>query len=101
MGYSLVNKQDDNLTGAAASIDVSTEKNMQDLVKIAQEMLRKPTSRVDPETGRLQEIPQLGTNAAALRRFVLLISALTNCQRVTVYVTHKKINVLQSITFSY
>uniref|UniRef100_A0A803KSE0 Patatin n=1 Tax=Chenopodium quinoa TaxID=63459 RepID=A0A803KSE0_CHEQI len=63
--------QDDSLTGAAASMDVSTEKNMGNLVKIAQELLRKPASRVDPETGQLKAVPHLGTNAAALQSWFL------------------------------
>ncbi|XP_021714283.1 patatin-like protein 5 [Chenopodium quinoa] len=66
--------QDDSLTGAAASMDVSTEKNMGNLVKIAQQLLRKPASRVDPETGQLREVPHLGTNAAALQRFAKQLS---------------------------
>ncbi|KAJ8430011.1 hypothetical protein Cgig2_008450 [Carnegiea gigantea] len=63
--------QDDTLTGTAASTDVSTEKNMQDLVKIAQELLNKPVSRVDIETGVYMPVPNLGTNADALKRSVL------------------------------
>lgn len=63
-------KQDDSLTGTTASTDVATEKNLENLVKIGQELLNKPASRVDPETGHLKAIPHLGTNADALRRLV-------------------------------
>ncbi|CAO2830860.1 unnamed protein product [Amaranthus hypochondriacus] len=66
--------QDDSLTGAAASIDVSTEKNMEDLIKIARKMLDKPASGVDPETGSLKALPHLGTYAYALQRFAERLS---------------------------
>ncbi|XP_010680489.2 patatin-like protein 1 [Beta vulgaris subsp. vulgaris] len=66
--------QDDSLTGTTASTDVATEKNLENLVKIGQELLNKPASRVDPETGHLKAIPHLGTNADALRRFAKQLS---------------------------
>jgi len=50
---------------------VSTKENMDNLVKVGQELLEKPASRVDPETGKFKPIPNLGTNADALKRFVL------------------------------
>jgi len=71
------------LKGTAASTDVSTEKNMQDLVEIGQELLNKPVSRVDLETGGYMPVPNLGTNADALKRsvlpWVILASLLCYC----------------------
>uniref|UniRef100_A0A803KWY4 Patatin n=1 Tax=Chenopodium quinoa TaxID=63459 RepID=A0A803KWY4_CHEQI len=66
--------QDNSLTGVATSLDVSTKKNMQNLVKIGQELLNKPASRVDPETGFLEAIQDMGTNAEVLTRLAKRLS---------------------------
>lgn len=66
--------QDDSLTGTMTSVDVSTTENMDNLVKFGQELLKKPASRVDPETGKYTPIPNLGTNADALKRFAKQLS---------------------------
>ncbi|KAG6499151.1 hypothetical protein ZIOFF_038907 [Zingiber officinale] len=49
------NKEDDTLTGAAASVDNSTKWNLRNLVRIGENLLEKPTSRVNLETG--QSVP--------------------------------------------
>lgn len=64
-------KQDDSLTGVATSLDVATKENLDNLLKIGRELLKKPASRVDPETGLFEPIPDMGTNADALTRFIL------------------------------
>ncbi|KAL9245935.1 hypothetical protein vseg_019529 [Gypsophila vaccaria] len=66
--------QDDSLTGTTASLDVSTKENLELLVKFGQDLLNKPASRVNPETGHYEVIPNLGTNAVALTRFDLSTS---------------------------
>ncbi|KAL2906834.1 Patatin-like protein 3, partial [Bienertia sinuspersici] len=58
--------QDNSLTGVAASLDVATKENMDNLVKIGLELLKKPASRADSETGLLQPIPNMGTNGDVL-----------------------------------
>ncbi|KAJ8430013.1 hypothetical protein Cgig2_008452 [Carnegiea gigantea] len=68
------NSVDDSLTGTMTSIDVSTTENMDNLVKVGQGLLKKPASRVDPETGVFTPIPNLGTNADALKRFAKQLS---------------------------
>ncbi|KAG6492668.1 hypothetical protein ZIOFF_047633 [Zingiber officinale] len=47
--------QDDTLTGAAASVDNSTKWNLRNLVRIGENLLEKPASRVNLETG--QSVP--------------------------------------------
>ncbi|XP_042415262.1 vacuolar-processing enzyme alpha-isozyme-like [Zingiber officinale] len=47
--------QDDTLTGAAASVDNSTKWNLRNLVQIGENLLEKPASRVNLETG--QSVP--------------------------------------------
>ncbi|KAG6468159.1 hypothetical protein ZIOFF_072730 [Zingiber officinale] len=49
------NKEDDTLTGAAASVDNSTKWNLRNLVQIGENLLEKPASRVNLETG--QSVP--------------------------------------------
>ncbi|MCE5165644.1 hypothetical protein HAX54_011254 [Datura stramonium] len=66
--------QDDSLTGEAASMDVATIKNMQRLVQIGNDRLKKPVSRVNLDTGRYEEVSGEGTNEEALIRFAKLLS---------------------------
>ncbi|KAM3757160.1 hypothetical protein ACB098_02G167300 [Castanea mollissima] len=48
--------QDDTLTGDASTVDVATKENLQRLVEIGKELLKKPVSRVNLDTGRYEEI---------------------------------------------
>ena len=68
-----VDGQDDTLTGDAASLDIATKENMQRLVQIGNELLKKPMSRVNLETGRFEEVGE-GTNEEALIRFAEQLS---------------------------
>ncbi|KAF8020266.1 hypothetical protein BT93_G0847 [Corymbia citriodora subsp. variegata] len=65
---------DDTLTGEEASVDVATPKNLQKLTEIGQQLLWKPVSRVNLETGRFEEIKGEGTNGDALSRFAIQLS---------------------------
>ncbi|XP_058228458.1 patatin-like protein 2 isoform X3 [Rhododendron vialii] len=68
------NNPDDTLTGDASSADIATTENLQKLVQIGNELLKKPVSRVNLETGRFDEVQGEGTNEAALIRFAELLS---------------------------
>ncbi|KAJ4837891.1 hypothetical protein Tsubulata_006548, partial [Turnera subulata] len=46
--------QDDNLTGELSSVDIATQENLGNLVKVGEELLKKPVSRVNLETGVLE-----------------------------------------------
>ncbi|XP_074555857.1 patatin-like protein 5 [Curcuma longa] len=48
--------QDDNLTGNEASVDISTKENLEKLVKIGEDLLEKPVSRVNLETGQYEPV---------------------------------------------
>ncbi|GMP81074.1 hypothetical protein CsSME_00035914 [Camellia sinensis var. sinensis] len=65
--------QDDTLTGKVSSVDISTKKNLEDLVKVGEGLLKKPISRVNLETGVVEPVGQ-ETNEEALRRFAKLLS---------------------------
>ncbi|XP_030924116.1 patatin-like protein 2 [Quercus lobata] len=65
--------QDDTLTGDASSIDVASTENLQGLVEIGKELLKKPVSRVNLETGRFEKIEGEGTNEKALVNFAKLL----------------------------
>ncbi|KAL8151580.1 hypothetical protein V2J09_021388 [Rumex salicifolius] len=65
---------DDTLTGTATTVDVGTEENLERLAIIAEDLLRKPVSRVDLESGRFVPIRNGGTNGEALKRFARLLS---------------------------
>ncbi|XP_062157618.1 patatin-like protein 2 isoform X1 [Alnus glutinosa] len=65
--------QDDTLSGVISSVDVATTKNLDDLVKAGEALLKKPVSRVNPETG-IFEAANHETNEEALKRFAKLLS---------------------------
>ncbi|KAF9592945.1 hypothetical protein IFM89_019150 [Coptis chinensis] len=61
--------QDDTLTGDASSVDVTTKENLQNLVRIGNDLLKKPVSRLNLETGKQEEVEGEGTNEEELSRF--------------------------------
>uniref|UniRef100_A0A5B6YT13 Patatin-like protein 3 n=1 Tax=Davidia involucrata TaxID=16924 RepID=A0A5B6YT13_DAVIN len=65
--------QDDTLNGVVSSVDIATKKNLEDLVKVGDGLLKKPVSRVNLETGIVEPSDQ-ETNAEALKRFAKLLS---------------------------
>lgn len=60
--------QDDNLQGVLASIDVTTSKNLGNLIKVGEKLLEKPVSRVNLETGVNEPVEGADTNMEALKR---------------------------------
>ncbi|GMN26342.1 hypothetical protein TIFTF001_043986 [Ficus carica] len=66
--------QADTLTGNEASVDITTAEDLQRLVEIGKNLLEKPVSRVNLETGRFETIEGEGTNAEALTQFAKLLS---------------------------
>ncbi|KAG6504847.1 patatin-like protein 2 [Zingiber officinale] len=48
--------QDDTLTDVAASVDNSTKENLNNLVRIGENLLEKPVSRVNLETGKSEPV---------------------------------------------
>ncbi|XP_059670925.1 patatin-like protein 2 [Cornus florida] len=66
--------QDDTLMGEEASVDVATTKNLQKLVQIGKQLLKKRVSMVNLETGKFEELETKGTNEEALACFAKLLS---------------------------
>ncbi|XP_075523891.1 patatin-like protein 2 [Primulina tabacum] len=60
--------QDDSLTEIMSSVDIATKKNLHQLVKVGEKLLKKPVSRVNLETG-IYEPSNQGTNEEALIRY--------------------------------
>ncbi|KAL1219608.1 Patatin-like protein 2 [Cardamine amara subsp. amara] len=69
--------QDDTLKGDACSVDIATEENLSNLVKIGEKLLKKPVSRVNLETG-CNEDAYKTTNEMAL---IKLAGVLSNVKR--------------------
>ncbi|KAL2544658.1 Patatin-like protein 2 [Forsythia ovata] len=67
--------QDDTLTGETSSSDVSTEKNLTDLVNIGKNLLKAPVSRVNFQTGNTEPTAKGGTNEQALIMLATKLSA--------------------------
>ncbi|KAE8655143.1 Patatin-like protein 2 [Hibiscus syriacus] len=66
--------QDDKLTGDASSTDKATEKNMMSLVEIGEQLLQKPVSKMNLDTGIFEPVDDEGTNQEALSRFAKMLS---------------------------
>ncbi|KAJ4964667.1 hypothetical protein NE237_016516 [Protea cynaroides] len=66
--------QDDTLTGNVSSVDIATKENLNNLVKVGKELLNKPVSRVNVETGLTEPLKNGVTNAEALKKFAELLS---------------------------
>ncbi|XP_022766481.1 patatin-like protein 2 [Durio zibethinus] len=66
--------QDDKLKGEVSSVDVSTAENLNNLAKIAENLLNKPVSRLNFETGNYEPSGEGETNAQALIRYAKLLS---------------------------
>ncbi|KAF8405080.1 hypothetical protein HHK36_009977 [Tetracentron sinense] len=73
-GENYLRIQDDTLTGDAASVDIATKENLLNLVQIGNDLLKKPVSRVNLETGKFEELQGAGTNEEALTRFAQRLS---------------------------
>ncbi|OEL38716.1 Patatin-like protein 1 [Dichanthelium oligosanthes] len=66
--------QDDSLEGHASSVDIATEENMEALIRIGRELLKKPVARVNIDTGEHVSVDGEGTNEEALERFARKLS---------------------------
>lgn len=60
--------QDDTLSGDVSSTDKATKKNLNDLVKTGEDLLQKPVSRMNLDTGIFEPVGNEGTNEKALIR---------------------------------
>ncbi|KAL3722149.1 hypothetical protein ACJRO7_034502 [Eucalyptus globulus] len=65
---------DDTLKETLSSVDTSTERNLEGLVKVGEDSLKKPVTRVNLDTCHYEPIPNAGTNEEALKRFEKLLS---------------------------
>ena len=65
--------QDNTLTGDLASVDVATTENLNNLVKVGDDLLKKTVTRVNLDTGLYEPAPDKGTNEEALKRFILFV----------------------------
>ncbi|KAJ4963523.1 hypothetical protein NE237_023462 [Protea cynaroides] len=66
--------QDDTLSGTVASVDISTKENLNNLLNVGEELLNKPLSRVNLDTGLTEPVKTGVTNAEALKKFAELLS---------------------------
>ncbi|XP_039127718.1 patatin-like protein 2 [Dioscorea cayenensis subsp. rotundata] len=73
--------QDDSLEGETSSMDNSTKENLENLIKISNELLKKPVSRVNLETGEFVAVGGEATNEEELTRFAKLLSDERQCRQ--------------------
>ncbi|KAI3773808.1 hypothetical protein L1987_48342 [Smallanthus sonchifolius] len=64
--------QDDTLSDDIASMDLGNKENIEKLVKVGKELLKKPMTRMNPQTGLLEHHPHI-TNEMALDWFAELL----------------------------
>ncbi|KAL6995548.1 hypothetical protein U1Q18_005683 [Sarracenia purpurea var. burkii] len=62
--------QEDTLTGSDSSVDVSTKENLDKLVEVGENLLKKPVSRVNLETGLSEPVKNGCTNEEALKKYI-------------------------------
>ncbi|KAK6122782.1 hypothetical protein DH2020_043480 [Rehmannia glutinosa] len=79
--------QDDTLTGVTSSLDVATKANLEHLVEVGENLLKKPVSRVDLDTGMYVPSNQ-GTNEEALIRLAAILSKEKRIRDATSKVLH-------------
>lgn len=60
--------QDDTLSQLMSTMDIATKENLENLVKVGQELLKKPVSRVNLENGEMEPAGTV-TNGDALIRY--------------------------------
>ncbi|BAH95378.1 Os11g0614500, partial [Oryza sativa Japonica Group] len=65
---------DDSLVGHTSSVDIATEENMEALIGIGKDLLKKPVARVNIDTGVHEPVDGEGTNEEALARFAKKLS---------------------------
>lgn len=61
--------QDDQLSGEVSSVDIATKKNLDDLVEVGDELLKKSVSWVNLDTGLNDCTSGQETNEEALIRY--------------------------------
>ncbi|XP_028757610.1 patatin-like protein 2 [Neltuma alba] len=66
--------QDDTLASTVSSVDISTEENLEKLSQTGDDLLKKPVSRVNLETGLFEPVENGGTNEDALKKFAKILS---------------------------
>ncbi|KAL2552072.1 Patatin-like protein 3 [Forsythia ovata] len=66
--------QEDALFGEESSVDIATMQNMLKLEQIGNNLLEKPVSRVNLDTGRQEPVQGEGNNGEALTRFAQQLS---------------------------
>ncbi|KAJ9166202.1 hypothetical protein P3X46_020984 [Hevea brasiliensis] len=65
--------QDDTLTGNLSSVDIATEENLKNLVKVGEELLKKRVARVNLDTGAFEPAYK-ATNEEALKKLANILS---------------------------
>ena len=62
------------MTGDASSVDISTKENLENLVQIGKNLLKKPVARVNLESGTYVPVDGEGTNEDQLTSFAKRLS---------------------------
>jgi hypothetical protein len=55
-------------------VDIATKENMESLIAIGKDLLKKPVARVNIDTGLPETVAGEGTNEEALERFAKILS---------------------------
>ncbi|CAH1442757.1 unnamed protein product [Lactuca virosa] len=65
--------QDDTLSGDLISLDLAAQENLENLVKVGQELLKKQVTRVNLDTGKHEPYHPYTTNEMALIKFAKVL----------------------------
>lgn len=64
--------QNDTLSGDLTSMDLATQENLENLVKVGNELLKKPVTRVNFSTGICEPYHHT-TNEMALKKYIYIL----------------------------
>ncbi|XP_011007290.1 PREDICTED: patatin-like protein 3 [Populus euphratica] len=65
---------EDKLQGDLYSVDIATKENLENLVKVGEDLLKSPVSRINLDTGGYEPVEDGVTYEEALQRFAKLLS---------------------------
>lgn len=66
--FSYSENQEDKLQGDLSSVDIATTENLENLVKVGEDLLKSPVSRINLDTGAYEPLEDGGTYEEALQR---------------------------------
>ncbi|TYH17733.1 hypothetical protein ES288_A05G214200v1 [Gossypium darwinii] len=75
--------QDDTLSQQISSVDIATKENLENLVKVGEELLKKPVSRVNLENGQFEPAGKITVGNVMGRKFTFITHSIYYNTKIT------------------